>query len=132
MGNGTKIVNVNFNYNSGTPSWDVPNKVTVNHGDIDTLKWTLACTGIPQGSNGRFSLTNPVQFVTNKPGISNQSTWTGPAPSRQNDSLVTVTDDNTSNSSTQDYYYSVSVDVVDGNNNVTTFTKDPEIENPGG
>ena len=126
-------VNVGFDYNNGSPSWNVPSKVTVPHGEIDTVRWTLAATGLPPGWRARFSQSNPIQFVTNKVGVTNQSVWTGDAPNRVNDSLVTVDDDNSQSSgTTKDYYYSVSVDVVDQNNNATMYTQDPEIENPGG
>ena len=126
----TLPVPVGFNYNNGSPIWTVQEKITVAHGQDDTIQWNLTCTGLPTGSTGRFSLTNPINFVVRKNGKTGAA-WSGQPPTRNSDSQVQVDDDNANaTGQTQHYYYNVSVDVVNGSN-VTTFTDDPEIENPG-
>ena len=126
---GIQNVQVSFNYNNGTPIWNVPD-VTVAHGNMDTIQWNLSCTNLPSGTTGRFSNSQPINFVTRKNNV-NGATWTGPGPTRVSDTEVTVLDDNRGPSQTSTYYYNVNIDLVNGNN-VTTMTDDPEVENPGG
>lgn len=133
MANNTIVVAVNFTFANSTVRWQVPNKVTVNHGDDDTIQWNLNSGSLPPGAaSAKFAQTNPIQFVTVK---NNQtgSTWTGPAPVRVSDTQVTVDDDNnTAPAITKTYYYSINVSTYDANGVLlNTYTMDPEVENPG-
>ena len=134
MPNGTdpavQSVTVTFNYNAGTPIWTVPSPIVVNHGDIDVIQWNLSCLNLPANTTGRFASTNGVNFVTRKAGA-NGDTWTGPGPQRVNDTQVEVTDDNRGPSTTKAYFYSINIETVNGTN-VTPWTDDPQVENPGG
>jgi hypothetical protein len=125
----TLTVTVSFNYNNGTPIWNVP-AVTVNHGDDDTIQWNLSCTNLPSGTTGRFASNKPIDFVTRKNDV-NGATWTGPGPTRVSDTQVTVDDDNRGPSTTKVYFYSVNIETV-ANGNVTPWTYDPQVENIGG
>lgn len=130
MPNPILSVPVGFNYNSGSPIWAVQNKISVAHGDIDTIQWNLTCTGLPTGTTGRFAMTNPINFVVRK-GNNVGAAWTGPGPTRVNDTQVSVDDDNRGPSNgTQDYYYSVNLELVTGGVAVG-YTYDPEVENVG-
>jgi len=124
---------VNFPGNATTPNWTVPPKLTVDHGDIDTIYWNLSNGNLPPGAASlMFATTNPIQFVTNKPNITDASAWTGGAPTRNSATQVQVTDDNTTQSGTKHYYYSVNVTTLDANGNpLQTYTYDPEVENVG-
>jgi hypothetical protein len=134
MSNGTdpsiQSVTVTFDYNGGTPIWLVPSPIVVNHGEIDVIQWNLSCLNLPANTTCRFASTNGVNFVTRKAG-ENGDTWTGPGPQRVNDSQVEVTDDNRGPSITKSYFYSINIETVNGTN-VTPWTDDPQVENPGG
>ncbi|HVL67438.1 MAG TPA: hypothetical protein VM364_09265 [Vicinamibacterales bacterium] len=131
MPNQTIPVTITFNYNNGSPTWTAPNVVPVNHGEIDTIKWSLVTVGVPAGASARFAMSNPIQFkVINQNGV-NSATWGGPAPTRVSDTVVQVTDDNTASGPTKHYFYSINVEVVSGST-VTPYSKDPEVENVGG
>ena len=126
---GTQNVAVSFNYNGGTPIWNVPN-VTVNHGNDDTIQWNLTCTNLPAGTTGRFASNNPIDFVVQKGDVTG-APWTGPGPTRVNDTQVTVDDDNRGPSTTKTYYYNVNIELVTAGVPVT-WSDDPQVENPGG
>jgi len=132
LANNTIVVPVNFTFANNAVNWQVPNKVTVNHGDDDTIQWNLSSGNLPPGAaSAKFAQSNPIQFVAVK---NNQtgSTWTGPSPTRASDTQVTVDDDNTTQTGTKTYYYSISVSTYDSNGALlNTYTMDPEIENPG-
>ncbi len=128
---GTLPVAVTFDYNSGTPNWTVPSPITVAHGTIETIQWNLTCLNLPTNTSGRFANPNGVNFVTRKAGV-NGDTWTGPGPQTVNNAQVTVSDDNRGPSATKSYFYSINIQTVDGNGNVTNWTDDPQVENPGG
>lgn len=132
MANNTIVVPVNFTFANSAVMWQVPNKVTVNHGDDDTIQWNLTSGNLPPGAASvKFASTNPIQFVTVK---NNQtgSTWAGPTPTRVSDTQVTVDDDNTTQTGTQTYYYSINVSTYDANGVLlNTYTKDPEVQNDG-
>lgn len=124
-------VPVTFDYNNGSPVWTLQDKITVAHGEVDTIQWNLTCINLPAGVTGRFALNNAIQFVTRKAGT-NGDTWTGPGPQRVSDTQVTVDDDNRGPSTgTKDYFYSVNVETVTGNGYVTNWVDDPEVENVG-
>ena len=128
---GTLPVTVTFDYNGGTPNWTVPSPIVVDHGTIETIQWNLSCLNLPANTTGRFAMTNPINFVTRKGGV-NGDTWTGPGPNRASDTQVTVSDDNRGPSTTKSYFYSINVQTVDGNGNVSNWPDDPKVENPGG
>ena len=130
MPNPIMSVPVTFNYNNGTPIWTLQDKITVPHGQIDTIQWNLTCQGLPAGTAGRFAMSQPINFVVRK-GNNVGAAWTGQGPSRVSDTQVTVDDDNRGPSNgTTDYYYSVNLETVT-NGVVVPWTYDPEVENVG-
>lgn len=126
-------VAVNFAWANDAVNWNVPNKVTVNHGDDDTIYWNLNPGNLPPGAaSAKFAQTNPIQFVTVK-GNNTGSAWPESAPTRVSDVQVSVDDNNTANQTgKRTYYYSINVSTYDANGGLlNTYTKDPEIENSG-
>jgi hypothetical protein len=134
MANNTLPVQITVNFVGNAPTWVLapPDKVTVNHGDIDTIQWNLSNGNLPPGATSlKFADMSPIQFVPNKPGKAGD-TWTGPSPQRVSDTQVTVNDDNTTQNGTKHYYYSINVSTYDINGILLqTYTKDPEVENEG-
>lgn len=129
---GTLSETVTFDYNGGTPNWTVPSPIIVDHGTIETIQWNLTCLNLPANTTGRFAMSNPIDFVTRKGG-QNGDTWTGPGPTRVSDTQVTVSDDNRGPSpTTKSYFYSINVQTVDANGNVSDWSDDPKVENPAG
>jgi hypothetical protein len=133
--NNTLTVNVNVNFVNNQPNWTLapPDKVTVNHGEIDTIKWQLNNGNLPSGAASlAFATSNAIQFVAGKPGKNDGSTWTGPSPNRDSATQVSVSDDNTTQSGTKHYYYSINVSTYDANGSyLQTYTLDPEVQNEG-
>jgi hypothetical protein len=132
LANNTIVVPVNFTFANNSVIWQVPNKVTVDHGDVDTIQWNLTNGALPSGAASlKFAQSNAIQFVTSKNGVTGDA-WTGPSPSRVSDTQVTVVDDNTTQTGTKHYYYSVNVATYDSNGVLlNTYTKDPEVESEG-
>jgi hypothetical protein len=132
LANNTIVVPVNFNFVNNAVMWQMPNKVTVNHGDVDTIEWNLTNGALPPGAASvKFAQNNPIQFVTSKNGVTGDN-WTGPLPTRVSDSQVTVVDDNTTQTGTKHYYYSVNVATYDSNGGLlNSYAKDPEVESEG-
>lgn len=133
MPNPTLPVNISVNFQPTTPQWTVaPDQLIVAHGQVDTIQWNLTCQNVPSGAaKAAFALSNAIQFVPGKPGLTGD-TWGGGVPTRASDTQVTVSDDNTAAGTTKHYYYSITVATFDANGNqIQTYTKDPEVENPG-
>jgi len=124
---------VNFPGNSTTPTFTIPPKLSVAHGDVDTIFWNLSNGNLPTGAASLvFATSNPIQFVDTKNGVTDASVWTGGTPVRNTATQVQVADDNSIGNVTKHYYYSVNVTTLDANGNpLQTYNYDPEVENQG-
>lgn len=129
----TKPVTVNVNFQTNPPTWTVtPQQLNIPHNDIDTVQWTLSSNNLPSGAaKAAFLPSGAIVFVTEKLGQTG-SVWNGDTPTTVSDTLVEVSDNNTTGNVTRTYYYSINVGTYDQNGTLlNTYTKDPEIENEG-
>jgi hypothetical protein len=107
---------------SGAPDWSVPATVAVASGN-NLLTWTLTTSHLPAGFTPVFDPSAGIVF---------DADWPGGSPTMVNNTTIEATDDFPQGSNSDEYYYSVTVDLQQTNGTVTkSFTLDPDIQNQG-